>query len=148
MIAMQTIFGWTLGGKTDQSGSSNSVAAISISMFMNQEKSVADMWQLETLGIRDSADVETRQEHDEQVKRKLQAEITRDKDGRYCVKRQYDEVFKNWQSEGIIEEIEQELRKTPAKSNMVVAEEQPRFSRYLSNVEVFSWIWRFVENSR
>jgi len=46
------------------------------------------------------------------------------------------------------EEIEQELRKTPAKSNMVVPEEQPRFSRYLSNVKIFGWVWRFIENSR
>ena len=30
--------------------------------------------------------METRQEHDELVSRKLQAEMTRDKDGRYCVK--------------------------------------------------------------
>jgi len=140
MIAMQTIFGWTLGGKNDQSGSSNSIAAISISMLVNQEKSVADMWQLETLGIYDSAGVETRHEDDEQVKRKLQKEMTRDKNGLHCVKLpfvstevplpsnlivaekrlvkatekmrkknvywQYDEVFKNWQSEGIIEEID------------------------------------------
>jgi len=59
MIAMQTIFGWTLRGKTDQSGSNNSVAAISISMFVNQEELVADMWQLKTLGIRDSTQLQT-----------------------------------------------------------------------------------------
>ena len=59
MIAMQTFFGWTLRGKTDQSGSNNSVAAISISMFVNQEELVADMWQFETLGIRDSTQLQT-----------------------------------------------------------------------------------------
>jgi len=139
LVAMETVYGWTLGGPVPVK-ENNSIAASTISMFVNSEKSIPELWDLEAIGIRDSADQIPKEEHDKNVKKNLQNELTLDKDGRYKVKlpwvnkeftvptnkniaekrlvkateklkdqnafAAYDQIFKDWETEGIIEQVD------------------------------------------
>ena len=55
LTAMETQFGWTLSGRRLDRAPSNLVTAMHIS-----EDNVTDVWDLETLGIRDSIEVKAR----------------------------------------------------------------------------------------
>ena len=84
LIAVESIFGWTLSGEVPHLDSV-SYAMTTISMLNNEEKSLPDLWKLDVLGIRDSAEKISEEEHDMQVKKQVQDGMNRDQDGRYHV---------------------------------------------------------------
>ncbi|XP_021967699.1 uncharacterized protein LOC110862800 [Folsomia candida] len=49
------------------------------------QASVADLWDLETIGIRDPAEAKTKEENDREAKENFLQTITRNEDGRYVV---------------------------------------------------------------
>jgi len=134
LVAYETCFGWTLSGKIPRE---TTTACNVISMHIQAERSIQDMWSLENLGIRDTAEQISTEEHDYAVKKELQNNISRDADGRYVVKLPwvnkseslpsnksiaekrlhrateklrsqgkleiYDDIFRSWEAEGIIE---------------------------------------------
>jgi hypothetical protein len=85
LIAIESIFGWTLSGEVP-SGFESSYSTAIISMAVTCEKSIQDMWSLEAIGIRDKAETISQEEHDQSVKLQLQDNISRELDGRYIIK--------------------------------------------------------------
>ncbi|XP_024883586.1 uncharacterized protein LOC112462186 [Temnothorax curvispinosus] len=84
-VAMETLLGWTLMGKTSiQSKREKDTALMIISMF-NQEANIADLWRLDTLGITDPALKKTKDEHQADVKENFLQTIKLDIDDRYEV---------------------------------------------------------------
>lgn len=135
-VAIETLLGWTLIGKTNSYSSKKvDTASMIVSMFV-QDASIADLWKLDILGV---ADLITKEEHQTQVKENFQQTIKRTHDDRYevllpwkenhlpladnkdaAVRRlisttrklklqglynDYQEIFDQWLSEGIIEKI-------------------------------------------
>ncbi|XP_021959265.1 uncharacterized protein LOC110855152 [Folsomia candida] len=68
--AVKTKFGWTLSGPLSRKAS---------------QASVADLWDLETIGIRDPAETKTKEENDREAKESFIKTISRKEDGRYVV---------------------------------------------------------------
>ena len=85
LLAEETVYGWILGGKL-RGVDDKSVATLSISLLVNDNQSITDMWNLDTLGIKDSACQVSQENHNAEVKEKFQAELQQDAEGRYCVK--------------------------------------------------------------
>jgi len=85
LFAVEWIFGWTLSGPVPQARVS-SYGALTISMLTCEERSLPKLWNLETLGIKDSAEKLTQEEHEYRVKKTVQDTLTRDQDGRYVVR--------------------------------------------------------------
>ena len=85
LIAVESVLGWTLSGEIP-SQINSSCATTVISMLTKGEHSIQDMWSLDTLGIRDTAEQISEGEHNDKVKKSLQESVSRDKDGRYAVK--------------------------------------------------------------
>ncbi|XP_071653126.1 uncharacterized protein [Temnothorax longispinosus] len=84
-VAMETLLGWTLMGKTSiQSKREKDTGLMIISMF-NQEANIADLWSLDTLGITDPALKKTKDEHQADVKENFLQTIKLDIDDRYEV---------------------------------------------------------------
>ncbi|XP_021964265.1 uncharacterized protein LOC110859612 [Folsomia candida] len=84
LIAMESIFGWTLSGELP-SPSPQNLAMLTISMLSQEEKTLPELWKLETIGIRDSAEKISEEEHEANVKENMQNAITKDDSGRYVV---------------------------------------------------------------
>lgn len=84
LIAVESVFGWTLSGEILPF--KDSLAARSISLFVNGEKTLQDLWSIETIGIRDPVEKLSQSEYDSKVKEDFQQNITKENDGRYVVK--------------------------------------------------------------
>ena len=144
LTAVESIFGWTLSGKIN-SVSKNSVACSVITMLTQEERSLTDMWSLETIGIKDSAEKISQEEHEIEMKTAFHQNITREENGRYVVRlpwinqsiqlpsnkfvaekrlvsttkklkeqnefQNYENIFRSWEKEGIIEEVSGESEK-------------------------------------
>lgn len=81
LYAVETIFGWTLSGSVPDEKS--------LSSFVTQSyfgAELSKLWDLEFIGIRDSADLESKTEKDQRVKQELLSHILRDETGRYSVR--------------------------------------------------------------
>ncbi|XP_021959017.1 uncharacterized protein LOC110854896 [Folsomia candida] len=85
LIAVESVFGWTLSGEVPVQPS-KSYAATVIPMMTIDEKSLPNLWNLDTIGIKDTAEKISQEEHDMKVKSLFQQQITRDDHGRYEVK--------------------------------------------------------------
>lgn len=137
LVAMETLLGWTLMGKIPLKYS-QSMSMTSVSLLANHA-SIANLWELDVLGINDPAEKQTREEAAIAAKTLFLQTINVDSDGRYEVRlpwleghpplpsnlqvakkrldgtlkkirgdgyfEEYDQVFKEWLNEGIIEEI-------------------------------------------
>jgi len=57
-----------------------------MSLSTVEKRSLEDLWSLETLGIRDSAEKISQEEHDFSVMKNLQQNTIQEEDGRYRVK--------------------------------------------------------------
>lgn len=75
--------GWTLIGKMEEER--RDAIAMMVTLMTAQEVSISQLWDLDTIRIRDSVDVKTAAEEVEDVKTKFFEGITRDQDGRYVV---------------------------------------------------------------
>ncbi|UYV81895.1 hypothetical protein LAZ67_21000067 [Cordylochernes scorpioides] len=136
LTAIQTVLGWTLIGNTSSERPETSAQMV-ITLLTTQQR-VASLWGLETIGIRDPTEVISEKEKNVLMQEKFREKICRGHDGRYLVslpwkegigtipnnleamtqkltqKGQfvpYDEVFRSWFRENLIEEVDEEVIK-------------------------------------
>ncbi|UYV62948.1 hypothetical protein LAZ67_2002587, partial [Cordylochernes scorpioides] len=143
LTAMLTHFGWTLlGSLKEWSGEENSMLVMSMNTMFGdsrQDFSISQLWDLDTIGVRDPVEVKSSVEQETAFKNEFLKNISRNKDGRYVVplpwieghpplptneiaahKRlvsttrklktsskydKYDYLFKEWEREGLIENV-------------------------------------------
>ncbi|UYV74745.1 hypothetical protein LAZ67_12000769 [Cordylochernes scorpioides] len=144
LIAMLTHFGWTLlGSLKEWSDEENSMLVMSMNTTFGdsiQDFSISQLWDLDTIGVRDPVEVKSSVEQETAFKNEFLNNISRNKDGRYVVplpwierhpplptneiaahKRlvsttrklktsskydEYDYLFKEWEREGLIENVD------------------------------------------
>ena len=138
LTALETYLGWTIMGKVPSSNTTSSDALIIADLFV-QEASVADLWNLNLLGIDDPTQRKVQAETDAAIKKRFNETVKINDEGRYevelpwiedhaplptnreiaekrlesTIKRlkkddlvdDYDQVFKDWLNEGIIEKV-------------------------------------------
>ena len=138
LTAVETYLGWTIMGKVPNSNTTSSDALIITDLFV-QEASVADLWNLDVLGIDDPTHRKVQAETDAEIKKRFNESVKINNEGRYevelpwiedhaplptnreiaekrlepTIKRlkkdgllnDYDQVFKDWLNEGIIEKV-------------------------------------------
>jgi len=83
LTAIETIFGWTVIGQYSNCKSQTNSMAVTNLLFT--EASIEDLWNLETLGIRDPAESISKCQIEEQTKLHFLQTVTRNEDGRYSV---------------------------------------------------------------
>ncbi|XP_021943783.2 uncharacterized protein LOC110842357 [Folsomia candida] len=144
VIATETTIGWYLNEELPKQ-ESQTLAARSIVMC-TRTKELSALWDLDTLGISDTIQKATQDEHEAKVKEEFQKNLERDRDGRYVVKlpwltesmripdnrnvamkrleststrvvtkgefENYDNIFRAWEKEGIIERLDREEKPT------------------------------------
>lgn len=81
LTAIETVFGWTLSGRICQSESS----AMLVTTLLCKEFTLSDLWDLETIGIRDPVETLSRQQREEATKKHFLKTVQRNQDGRYRV---------------------------------------------------------------
>jgi hypothetical protein len=143
LTAIETVFGWTLGGKLPRvSTTYNNLAITSIALHTSEENSLQDLWSLESIGITDPVEHKSKQDKEIAAKEHFLKTVSRTTEGRYSVSlpwtngqqqipsnkflaekrlvnatnklnsqdkfKIYDEVFKAWEDEGIIEVVKEE----------------------------------------
>jgi hypothetical protein len=86
LVAVESVFGWTLSGELPTDTQEPSHALTLISMMTREQTCLSELWKLETIGIQDPAEKITQEEHDQKVKEDFQSKISRDSDGRYVVR--------------------------------------------------------------
>lgn len=136
LTAIETIFGWTLSGKVVVPQITSS--AMCVTSLLINNFNVTDLWKLDLIGIMDPIEQQSKLVKEEKVMQNFLDTITRDSNGRYCVKLpwiqsenipknneialqrlkstsnklkkigqlgNYNNVFKSWLDEGIIEVV-------------------------------------------
>lgn len=83
ITATETTVGWYLNGEVPAE-KNKSLAARSIAL-LNKNQELSALWDLEALGIKDTADKVSQEEHDDMVKEDFQRKLKRSEDGRYVV---------------------------------------------------------------
>ncbi|UYV81896.1 hypothetical protein LAZ67_21000068 [Cordylochernes scorpioides] len=136
LTAIQTVLGWTLIGNTPSERPETSAQMV-ITLLTTQQR-VTSLWELEIIGIRGPTEVISEKEKNVLMQEKFREKICRGHDGRYLVslpwkegigtipnnleamtqkltqKGQfvpYDEVFRSWFRENLIEEVDEEVIK-------------------------------------
>lgn len=84
LVAVETVFGWTLSGPVPGKEVSMGVMTIHHSLF-NAEACVQDLWKLETIGITDPTEHKTKNEKEEEARQHFLKTVSRTQDGRYAV---------------------------------------------------------------
>lgn len=84
LLAIETQLGWTLMGKIPFRDKAENLAMTVTSLFI-QEASITDLWNLDVIGITDSAKVKSRKEEDFQTKMNFLNSVSVNKEGRYEV---------------------------------------------------------------
>ncbi|OXA47143.1 Cellular nucleic acid-binding protein [Folsomia candida] len=82
LFAIESVFGWMLCGPT--CSVEQSATEMVIHSYLSGD--ISQLWDLETIGIKDSATKVSREENEIQVKETFQKQVTRDEEGRYVVK--------------------------------------------------------------
>ena len=86
LVALETCFGWTLSGKLVKVQSEDdSDAAMLVTSMLVTEASVAELWNLEAIGIRDPVECKTKREKEIETKEHFLQTVTRSQEGRYSV---------------------------------------------------------------
>ena len=83
ITATETTIGWYVNGEIPVA-KHRTLATRTIAMMANNQE-VHSLWDLDALGIKDSADKKTQDEHDQMVKEDFQSKLTRSSEGRYMV---------------------------------------------------------------
>lgn len=84
LTAIETKFGWTLGGERLDDQPENNMANLTITMTCS-DGSIAQLWDLETIGILDPVEVRSSAARDQEAKDYLISTLKRNEDGRYVV---------------------------------------------------------------
>ncbi|XP_055942028.1 uncharacterized protein LOC129972072 [Argiope bruennichi] len=90
---MNTKLGWTVNGR---SGINKNDSSSTLMSLLVNDVNISDLWRLDTLNINDPAETQSRKELEQAAKERFERSVTRDNEGRYI----------DWQSEGIIEEVD------------------------------------------
>jgi len=86
LIAVQSVFGWTLSGELrHERYKTPTIAATTISLLTQGEKSLSELWNLESIGIQDPMEKQSVSEHNTEVVKKFIQGIEREDDGRYKI---------------------------------------------------------------
>ncbi|UYV71983.1 hypothetical protein LAZ67_9001435, partial [Cordylochernes scorpioides] len=89
LTAMLTHFGWTLlGSLKEWSDEENSMLVMSMNTMFGdsrQDFSISQLWDLDTIGVRDPVEVKSSVEQETAFKNEFLKNISRNKDGRYVV---------------------------------------------------------------
>ncbi|XP_021966492.1 uncharacterized protein LOC110861672 [Folsomia candida] len=87
LTAVETVFGWTLNGRVPEDAMQfqdvNS-ARLMVSMTLSHAN-VQDLWELDTIGIRDPTESKTKEKRDLDALKQFSETVTRKEDGRYSV---------------------------------------------------------------
>ncbi|XP_021959629.1 uncharacterized protein LOC110855533 [Folsomia candida] len=84
LVAVETVFGWTLSGPVPGKEVSMGVMSIHHSLF-NAEAYVQDLWKLKTLGINDPTEHRTKNEKEEEARKHFLRTVSRTQEGRHAV---------------------------------------------------------------
>ncbi|OXA48910.1 uncharacterized protein LOC110854898 [Folsomia candida] len=86
LVAVNTVFGWTLSGQVSSSSrdGENNVAMSCVKLFLGQGD-VSELWNLETIGIKDPAESKTQIERDAEAVVQFTKTVSRKEDGRYSI---------------------------------------------------------------
>jgi len=82
---LETRLGWTLLGQTPQFWKQNLDTALTVLSLYTQEADLADLWNLDIIGIEDPILKSTKEEHLQEVLNRFRNTISIDKTGRYEV---------------------------------------------------------------
>ncbi|UYV74931.1 hypothetical protein LAZ67_12001829 [Cordylochernes scorpioides] len=113
----ETRFGWTLMGEC-QPGSDVSLAHHVTTMTIS-DSSITNLWNLDVLGIMDPIEVKQRDQRDALARRHFLKPVQHSVSGRYVVslpwtvekakiadsREDYDDIFRGWLDDGIIEKV-------------------------------------------
>ncbi|GIY83881.1 hypothetical protein CDAR_224041 [Caerostris darwini] len=83
LVAMETLLGWSLMGKLENEVKNDSYMTV-LSLHVNN-KSISDLWSLDTLGILDTADKQSQMEIEKETKKLFLNSVKQNGDGRYVV---------------------------------------------------------------
>ncbi|XP_011860126.1 PREDICTED: uncharacterized protein LOC105557489, partial [Vollenhovia emeryi] len=83
LVALETVFGWTLTGKVKEY--EPSCASLMVCTSMMAESNVTLLWDLELIGIREPAFHKSQAERDAEVQQHFLRTVSKAPDGRYCV---------------------------------------------------------------
>ncbi|CAL8087563.1 unnamed protein product [Orchesella dallaii] len=83
MVAIETLFGWTLGGRVPVAATNLAVSLTST--MMNTYTDITHLWSLEAIGIKDPIEVKSKEEEEQQALKQFRENVARDEDGRYVV---------------------------------------------------------------
>jgi len=83
--AMETLYGWMIAGKSQSQVQDESSVAMSVTSGQIKDSSIADLWRLEAIGIRDPVEKLSQEEKEESTKAKFEETVVRAVDGRYTV---------------------------------------------------------------
>jgi len=82
LLAVNTVLGWTI---IRQSGPRNRSMAVPVTSLFVAEASVQQLWDLETIGIRDPSEQKKKLEKEGAVRSHFLSTVSRKEDGRYSV---------------------------------------------------------------
>ncbi|XP_021965025.1 uncharacterized protein LOC110860286 [Folsomia candida] len=80
LTATETVFGWVIMGPLQRDETIGSILCSHV-----KDENVSKLWDLETLGIRDTIETETEAEKEEEAKKSFAKNLKRAPDGRYSV---------------------------------------------------------------
>ena len=85
LIAMESVFGWTISGVSNNPKNEESHAMSITTAMLAQPMSIENLWSLETIGIKDSAEIKSAAEKEDEAKTHFIETVSRAEDGRYVV---------------------------------------------------------------
>lgn len=83
--AIETVFGWTILGPIPQTNRSYLSLAMLVTSNQIDESELKNLWQLETIGIRDPVEVKSIEKRNQETKEYFLKTVSRKPDGRYQV---------------------------------------------------------------
>jgi len=84
-VALETLIGWTLMGKTNVQSTRKEDSALMIVSMFAQEARITDLWRLDILGITDPVQKRTKDTLQAEVKERFRQIIRTDEEYRYKV---------------------------------------------------------------
>ncbi|GIX78897.1 reverse transcriptase [Caerostris darwini] len=110
LVALQTLLGWSLRRKLENEVKNDSYMTV-LSLHVNN-KSISDLWSLDTLGILDTADKQSQMEIEKETEKLFLNSVKQngyvDRIKILVILRDYENVFEDSKKEGIVEELNSE----------------------------------------
>ncbi|XP_018394550.1 PREDICTED: uncharacterized protein LOC108773288 [Cyphomyrmex costatus] len=85
LVAVETCLGWTIMGKISNTEVHEDATGIVLSMFVREEN-VSELWNLDTLGIKDPIETKSLKEHEKEVHEAFLKTVRLNENGRYEVR--------------------------------------------------------------